>query len=295
MKHLFIVNPVAGKGHTLKIIPDIEKLMKKHSLPYRIEITEAPGHASKLAEMYIEKHRNLRIYSVGGDGTMNEVLQGMAGSDASLGVIPAGTGNDFLKSFCSVTDPVALLPFLVHANPIPVDICTLNDRFFVNIASVGFDADVVASTQHLKRLPLIKGKVAYIGGILMSLIQLKKIEAKFYIDDKQIHMPSMLLSAFANGKYYGGGMMPAPNAIPDDGLLDVCIIQSMSRMKIFRLFPRFIKGNHTDMSEVSIHRCRSLQMESPKPVHVNADGELFQLKKIKIEVIEKGLQFIKPM
>jgi len=295
MEHLFIVNPAAGKGNTLKIIPEIENLMKKLSLPYRIEITQAPGHASEIAAQYIKNNKTIRIYSVGGDGTMNEILQPMVGTGASLGVIPAGTGNDFLKCFCTKSDPVKLLPFIVHSDPIPVDVCRFNSRYFLNIASVGFDADVVAMTGHLKRLPLIKGKVAYIGGILMAVIGLKKIEADFVIDGAELHTKTMLLSAFANGRYYGGGMMPAPDAVPDDGLIDICIINDINRLKLLRFFPRLIKGTHTQMKEVLIKRCRSIEMKSPKPVHINMDGELFRFSEAKIEIFEKSLNFIKPL
>lgn len=295
MEHLFIVNPAAGKGNTVRVIPEIEKLMEKLSLPYRIEITQAPGHASKIAEQYIKANSTIRIYSVGGDGTMNEILQSMVGTGASLGVIPAGTGNDFLKSFCAKTDPVELLPFIVHSDPIPVDVCRFNNRYFLNIASAGFDADVVAMTRHVKRIPFIKGKVAYIGGILLAVINLKKIEADFVIDGSKLHTKTMLLSAFANGRYYGGGMIPAPNAVPDDGLIDICIINDVSRLKLLRFFPRLIKGTHIQMKEVSIKRCRSLEMKSPKPVHVNMDGELFRFSEAKIEILEKSLNFIKPL
>jgi diacylglycerol kinase (ATP) len=290
--HLFIVNPVAGKGNTLKMIPQIEALMAKESLIYKIEITKAPGHASEIAREYLRNNSKIRVYAVGGDGTLNEVLQGVVGSDAYLGIVPAGTGNDFLKTFCTVTNPNILLPQLIHADPIDVDVCQMNDRYFLNIASAGFDADVVASTQYLKRLPLIKGKIAYIGGILLSLIRLKNIQATFYIDDKKVDMNSMLLAAFANGRYYGGGMMPTPEAEPDDGILDVCVIEGMKRFKIFRFFPRFIKGIHTTMKEVTTYRCRTIRMECPYPVHVNADGELFKLSSISIKVLHKALKFI---
>lgn len=168
----------------------------------------------------------------------------------------------------------------------------MNDLYFINIASAGFDADVVANTQYVKRLPLLKGKVAYIGGILLSLIRLKNYTATFYIDDEEIHMPSVLLSAFANGKYYGGGMKAVPSALTDDGFLDICLVKGLGRLKIFRFFPKFIKGNHIHMDEVTIKRCRSFRMVSPSPVHVNADGELFELSEINIELIEKVLTLL---
>lgn len=294
MEHLFIVNPVAGKGKTLKTIPDIEAIMEKHSLSYRLEITKAPKHAAKIAREYVKKYRNLRVYAVGGDGTLNEVLQGVAGSDASLGNVPAGTGNDFIKNFCTETEPLELLPRLINARPVPLDLCKMNDMYYLNIASAGFDADVVANTQYLKHIPFIKGKIAYIGGILLSLIRMKNYEATFYIDDEEIHMSRILLSAFANGKYYGGGMKAVPSAVPDDGLLDVCMINGVGRLKIFFFFPRFIKGKHIKMKEVNIKRCRSVRMVSPSQVHVNADGELFRLNELNIEIIEKGINFIIP-
>lgn len=135
MEHLLIVNPVAGKGKTVKIIPDIKSIMEKHSLSYHMEITKAPKHATEIAREYVKKYRNLRVYAVGGDGTLNEVLQGVVGSDALLGNIPSGTGNDFLKSFTDETDPLAILSKIIKARPVPVDLCKMNDLYFLNIAS----------------------------------------------------------------------------------------------------------------------------------------------------------------
>lgn len=107
-------------------------------------------------------------------------------------------------------------------------------------------------------------------------------------------MPRVLLSAFANGKYYGGGMKAVPSAVPDDGLIDVCLIEGIGRLKIFLFFPRFIKGKHVKMKEVSVRRCMSLRMVCSSPVHVNADGELFTLKEMNIEIIKKGINFLLP-
>ena len=123
-------------------------------------------------------------------------------------------------------------------------------------------------------------------GEIKSLLKKKQAQRLF---------ASMLLSAFANGRYYGGGMLPAPNAEPDDGYLDVCLIKAINRLKIFRFFPLFMKGNHLSMSEVTTYRCRTVRMESPEPVHINADGELFVSDKLTITLIEKGLKFIKPL
>lgn len=294
MKHLFIVNPVAGKGKAIKIVPHINSLMDKLSLSYDIEVTEAPKHATEIARKYIQANEDLRIYAVGGDGTLNEVLQSVAGSNAAIGNIPTGTGNDFLKNFSKTSDPLKCLPEIIQAQPEPVDLCKMNDLYYINIASAGFDADVVANTQYVKRLPLFKGKVAYIGGILLSLIKLKNYTATFYIDNEKVHMPNVLLSAFANGKYYGGGMEAVPSAVTDDGFLDICLVEGMGRLKIFRFLPKFLNGNHIQMKEVTIKRCRSFRMVSPSPVHVNADGELFKLSEINVELTEKGVNFIKP-
>ena len=295
MKHLFIVNPVAGKGKSAKMIPKIKALMEASPFQYKIEVTMAPKHASEIAKGYVHNFPDVRIYAVGGDGTLNEVLQGVVGSKACLGVVPTGTGNDFLKTFSSLTDPYKLLPSLIQAEATPVDICKINERYFLNIASVGFDADVVANTQYLKKLPYMNGKLAYIGGILLSLVRLKNVSATFYLDDKKFEMPSLLLSTFANGRYYGGGMLPAPDAKPDDGYLDVSIIKGLKRLKILRFFPRLIKGTHINMSEVTIRRCRSVAMKSPNLLHINADGELFESNELNITLIHKGLMFIKPI
>jgi len=293
MKHLFIINPVAGKGKALEFIPKIEKLFssRKNDV-YFIETTERPGHATELVRNYVSRD-TYRVYSLGGDGTLNEVLNGLAGSDSSLAVIPTGSGNDFVKSLenYSLFDihhtsqkevanstlkedlRISLLKSLVDGEERPVDIGKVNDRYFINISSMGFDAIVVHKTNTLKKLPFVTGLLAYILGVLFTLISYGKNMVSISIDGKTMEVNTLLI-AVANGKYYGGGMQPAPSADIYDGILDICLIRSVGRLRILKFFPKFIKGQHEHVKEVSLHKGREIKITSHKKVALNIDGEV---------------------
>ncbi|NMB95836.1 MAG: diacylglycerol kinase family lipid kinase, partial [Clostridiaceae bacterium] len=174
MKHLFIVNPVAGKGKALEYIPEIKRIFAKRKNDiYFIETTEKPGHAIELVKSYV-KRDTYRIYSIGGDGTLNEVLNGMAESDSSLAIVPAGSGNDFVKSLESYstfdTTKSSLLNSLIDGMETITDIGKINDRFFINISSIGFDANVVYNAAKFKKIPFVNGLLAYTMGVLLTLV-----------------------------------------------------------------------------------------------------------------------------
>ncbi|NMA66073.1 MAG: diacylglycerol kinase family lipid kinase, partial [Clostridiaceae bacterium] len=140
MHHIFIVNPAAGKGRSLQMIEVIKNRFKNFNQTYEIKVTEAPGHAKELAYDSAKNNDLVRIYSVGGDGTLNEVVNGIAGSNAELGIIPCGSGNDAIRSIYKIKDPVKLIDMLPVCPSASVDLGKLNDRYFINIASIGFDA-----------------------------------------------------------------------------------------------------------------------------------------------------------
>lgn len=294
MQHIFIVNPAAGKGKSLEMVQKIKEKFKDSQEPYRIEITEAPGHATSIAQRISEGVAPTRIYSVGGDGTLNEIVNGISGDHVELGILPCGSGNDTIRSIYSVIDPIALLDRLPSAASVKLDLGKINNRYFINIASTGFDAEVVILTRHFKRKPLISGSMAYILGVLTALIRLKKYPVRIKIDDSPERSKSILLCAFANGKYYGGGMKPAPHADMTDGILDVCEVESMHRMKILRFFPIFKKGGHESMKEVVMSRCKKIVIESDAPIPVNIDGEIIKETRVSIEVIPGHIQVIIP-
>lgn len=298
MKHTFIVNPVAGKGKALKYLPEIEKSLKAQSLEYSIHMTEQPLHATRLAAQ-LSDDDICYVYSVGGDGTLNEVVNGLVDKNCYLGIIPAGTGNDFVRNFdhLNIADEGDTWQrFLgdstqVYQESKAIDIGRVNGKLFVNIASAGFDGQVAHETNRLKRLPLIGGKLAYYLGIVITLLKNRSYKMKLEIDGKILDS-DILLVAVANGKYYGGGMMAAPKAKLDDGLFDVCVVQKLSRRRILRFLPKFIKGQHEGIKGVSFYKARKVDLWCKEGVPLNMDGEVELATEAHFELLPEAIKMV---
>ncbi len=292
MEHLFIVNPAAGKGKSLEFIPEIKRVFAGKAEDFHIEITRYPGHATEIARSYASRG-TYRIYSVGGDGTLNEVLNGMAESGSSIAVIPAGSGNDFLKSIVPGKNRSDIVGRTVEGVEKTYDLGLINGRYFLNISSLGFDADVVHNTKKLKRVTGIGGGIGYTLGIFLAVAKLNNRNMQITVDGQSI-MQKSLLAAVANGRFYGGGMMPVPSAALDDGFLDICLIKGVSRLKILVLFPLFIKGRHGILKEVSFLRGREISIKCEEDTPLNVDGELYTVREAVFKIIAGGIRIVVP-
>ena len=292
MKHLFIINPMAGKGNSLKLIPEIEQILLNLKEEYKIEITRWPGHAIELVKAYVLED-DYRVYAVGGDGTLNEVLNGMVGSNSSLGVIPAGSGNDYIKTITKYPVENILYRTIVGKEKY-IDIGKLNDIFFLNIASCGIDARITFNAQRFKKLPVINGFTAYYLSIIYTILKYKNEFVSTEIDDYRFKEITVLV-AFGKGSSYGGGMKVLPNAIIDDGYLEVCYIKGMNKIKILTLFGTLIKGKHGAIKEyVSFFKCKTAKVSFDEEMPINIDGEIIMSKEINFSVVPKKIKFIIP-
>lgn len=292
MKYLFIVNPVAGKGQGLKYVKEIENLFEEE-VEFHIEITKKIGHATEIAKRY-SMQEDYIIYAVGGDGTVNEVINGMVGSNSSLVIIPTGSGNDFIRTIDPNYKKKDLLHKLIEGNTTLVDIIKINEKYCLNIASVGLDADIVFNAIAFKKMKFVKGDMAYILSICKTIFGKKGIEIKVKLDDKELSDRKVLFLAVANGKFYGGGVPITPNAEIDDGLADVCLVENLNLLKIFKLLPKLAKAKHTEAKEVKIYRAKKIEIESETLFRVNIDGEIVEGDKLKIEVIPRAIKLIIP-
>jgi len=297
VKHIFVINPSAGKKDSTKVVTDaIKKVLNEED--YIIYITKKPKDAWNFVHEYASLHQKerLRFYACGGDGTLNEVANGAYGfPHVSVGCYPVGSGNDFIKYF-GTKEQFLDINNLVHGTIKEIDLLQFTDRFVVNILNIGFDANVADRMIKYKRLPLITGRGAYGLGVIVSL--LSKVSNHFFmkIDGKQICDEDGLLCAVANGICYGGGYYCAPEAIVDDGLLDVCFVRKLPRTKFIGLIKYYKKGVHLQAPKLAPYliyqKGKEVEIECKKPLTYAIDGEIGKTNKFLIRVVSKALRFI---
>ena len=277
-----IVNPVAGAGRTFKKWPHISDLLKSIGLRFEHDITEAPKHAIELARAAVRKGYEL-VVCVGGDGTINEVVNGLYDSgaikDVTLGIISTGTGSDYVRTIGIPPYYVDACQRLLNPTKLQVDIGVVEyanngdqvKRLFVNFAGLGFDAEVVrATTQKYKAFG---GLPAYLLGLLTTLLCYRNRDITLKLDD-QVQEKRVCSVVASNGKYGGGSMLVAPDADPTDGLLDVLTIDDLSKPDLLWSLPRIYKGTHLTHPKVTMTRARKVEVESRQRIFLQADGEL---------------------
>jgi len=272
MELLFIINPTAGKGMTVKAIPLIKEYCSKHSLPFRIIETSYAGEATVLAREAVKN--NLKgVIAVGGDGTVLETANGLMGSGIPLGILPLGSGNDFARALNiprGIQSVEKALQILKDGKTSSVDVGLFFDCAFLNVASIGFDAEIVRDLPKVKRF--LKGSAAYVASVFYKFLTYKNKTVTLTIDGQDI-TTDLFLAAICNGTCYGGGMKVNPNGSPTDGFFDLILIKPVSRYKVPLLLGRFKKGLHLDLPYVSTYRCKEVKVTSNEPLVINADGE----------------------
>ena len=265
---LAIVNPAAGRKATARAWSRVRPLYDWDWVQ-----TEWPGHARELAANAAGVYE--RVVVVGGDGTASEVANGLAHSQTSMAVIPAGTGNDLAVNLGIPADPVAAAELAATGHAYPIDLGEIQrptrTSYFIDIAGFGFDAEVAA---RVNRLPKWGGRtLPYLAGVLQTLWQFRSPGMRLTLDSTVIDEP-IFLTAVANCATYGGGMRIAPTASPDDGLFEVCVVRDLGRLEVLRMLPRLYSGGHVGHRAVEIIRCASLSAAASARVLCQADGEL---------------------
>jgi len=296
MKHLFIINPKAGKyDHTGELVPLIERHMKSRGEPYRIALTEYPLHAAKLIQENASDEEDLRVYVCGGDGTLNEAAQGAAGQkNIAVTHYPCGTGNDFIRLFGRDSERFSDLPALIDGEIKEVDLIECNGRFCINICSVGFDARVGGGVARFKRIPFISGYAAYNLSLLYNLFSGLHRPYRVSVDSVPYDGRYTMFVA-CNGRYYGSGYNPVPEAMPDDGLIDFLLVRPVTLFTVARVIKRYQLGQHRLLPKyITWIRGHRLDFESNSECPVNLDGEIVSARKASFAISDRKLRFIVP-
>ncbi len=288
MRIKFIVNPTAGKGKAQIARTMIEeKLENYNDHSFSFEETSCPGDATRITREAIAKQYDI-VVSVGGDGTVNEIIQGLVGSDIKLGIIPAGSGNDLAKSVGIPKDIHSALSLVLASNVQEIDVGRVNEQYFINVAGIGFDVEVLNQLESIRKF--FSGTLAYVLSVLKTLISYKFKNVTLILDDQQIER-EILLVAIGNGRYYGGGMMITPSALVDDGYFDICIINKLSKLRILKLFPTIFKGTHIHEPEVECFRAKRVKIVS-EDIAINCDGEIIGNTPISFSIADFKLNLI---
>ncbi|MBE6946796.1 MAG: YegS/Rv2252/BmrU family lipid kinase [Ruminococcaceae bacterium] len=295
MTHLFIINPAAGsRDKTKSYTAAIKKACSARNLDYRIEVSSAPGECRRIAREAGESGKEYRLYACGGDGTLNEVVSGAVGYDnVAVTVFSGGSGNDFVKLFNNA-DAFFDLEQLLDADETRFDVIRCNDDVSLNICSVGLDARIGTDVAHYKRLPLLSGFRAYAVSTIINVIRGVSEHYVVEINGETVDAEQTLICA-CNGRYYGGGFNPVPEADPTDGLLDVLLIKKVSRMKVAQVIGKFKNGLHQQLPKLIRHiKTDHLVIKCDRPTPINLDGELRISDVVDISIAKEKLRFFYP-
>ncbi len=301
MIHHFLVNPAAGKGKvTDALIRKIHRICRLRGVDYQIHITTRPGDATEYVRAVTSIHvgEMHRFYACGGDGTLCEVINGAPrAANAEFAVIPVGTGNDFARNFTN-KENFFDIDRQLDGEAKKIDLIRYNDRFSLNTINVGFDCAVVRQTGQIKRSPLVPSGVAYAAGVAITLCKPFGTQMKIELDDGSVIQEKLLLAAFANGSFYGGGFQPAPRASLTDGLLDVCIINKISRARFLTLVSSYKDGTYLDSKAcapfVRYKKSSSVRITFDHPIDICVDGELEMTDYVEMESVPGALAFSIP-
>lgn len=276
LKYLFIVNPKAGNGKALKSIGYINKYMSDKNLSFDFIYTEKPKDGIALVTENIDKYDI--FVALGGDGTINEVAEGISiNGKGILSIIPLGTGNDLAKVVYKKAKLKEVLDIITSGEIKEMDICRVNHGYFFNVASIGLDAQVIVNYNQLNRF---KGKIKYIFSVFYTIFNFIYRNLEIDIDGKNYNR-EITLVAMGNGKYYGGFFKILPDANIDDGKLHICIVKKVDSCKIFFLAPLLLFGFHKNISKyVEISKCDKILIKSKKPYNLNLDGEILEKTRI---------------
>lgn len=287
MKVKVIMNPIAGRGRALKAKPEILKALLEYDTEFHLEETKGPHHATELARQAVEAGFDLIIVA-GGDGTLNQIVNGLEGKKVPIGVLPLGTGNDFAAALKIPRDPGTALRQIMGGEIQKIDLCRVNQRYFVSSVGVGFDGEVAFHVN--QGFQKLRGKAAYLCSVFKTLFSYQSRRIKLNVDGLVMEFNSLLV-AVTNSPTYGGGFKINPEALVNDGHLDVCAVQHMQIPEILCCLPMLMPGWHRNLKKVRMLKGRQITLESDHPFHYQLDGEVFTDKTLRFTIFPQALLF----
>lgn len=298
MKHIFIINPTAGKYDSRQRIYEMaEHLRTAHGLDVQCILTKKQGHATEIAQKLCQTGEPLRFYACGGDGTVNEVANGIIGYDnAAMSVIPVGTGNDFLKNFGPDAAKFSDAENLWDGDVRQLDLIDCNGRLCLTIACSGIDARVAESVHELGDSPFLSGRGSYLAAVAVNFL-FRGIGRHWTVTlDDEVIEDDFALVSMCNGRYYGGGSTPVPEARMDDGILNTVLVKNISRLKFAGLFGAYSDGRYRSLPPelIRVVTARHVRIQSESDIVTCLDGESIHSRDVHLTLSDKKLNFFGP-
>lgn len=299
MKHIFIVNTVAGEHSCLN---EVMKAIANESEVIDYEVFTPNSAKDNISQIksYLEAHpdEEVRFYACGGDGTINKVASGIYGyPNASMTVLAYGSGNDYIKYFADL-QTFRDVEKVMHGTEKHVDIMQTNDRYALNATHFGLDSKVAKTMNIVRRYPIIGGKMCYPIAVFWAFLTGMRTKCTVYADGEKLNDGKICLCTIANGRYVGGSYKCAPRSSNEDGLLEVCLIKPISRFKFMQLKKSYTVGKHLDdpkFKDIIVYRrAKQVVIEATKEFCVSIDGEILHGEKIVVENNQQAIRFVVP-
>jgi YegS/Rv2252/BmrU family lipid kinase len=287
MKHIFIVNPISGKGKAKKLIPLIEAYFANHPGEFEIIETQNHGAASEIASRY-PTGSDVVLYSVGGDGTAFEVLNGLH-DKVPMAIIPGGTGNDYFRMLGYKDKELAkIIADTIEGRNVRVDHGVCNGMKIINTSSMGFDAQINKTADDIGRKLPIPRTMVYLVSVFITLSQLRSYDLTLQLPDGT-HKFKAILIVINNGRWYGGGFQPTPMADIQDGHFDILVVDACNWLTVLRLLPKYMKGTHINEPIAHFFKADQFVVESVGKVDFGLDGEPLVGDRFEYQIVKGGL------
>ena len=302
MQYCFIINPASGKQKTKEgLEARIKAACDEKGIDANVYFTTCRGDAREYVKNYtIDASDELRFYACGGDGTLCECVSGLMEREnrdnVSVGVIPVGTGNDFVRCFEN-NENFFDVSAQLDATPMEIDVIKCNDDYAINMINVGFDCQVVVKTAEMKKKKFIPSKFAYIAGLLVTLIKKPGLEIKASADKADDRTIKLLLATFANGNFCGGGFHSNPNSRLDDGVINALFVDDITRLRFVSIVGDYKSGTHLDgkLDDIfSENDSTEFELNFNAPTEISIDGEIVTVDALKLSCIKGAVKFLVP-
>lgn len=289
MKKLYmIINPVSGAGKSHAKLEVSEGILTKSGIEVTRLYSKQKGDFPSLVDHAIAEGADT-IGIVGGDGTMREAVSALVGREVNTCLFPFGTGNDLALALKIPTDPIACTEKFLTGKPHKLDAGMVNDNYFLNVAGLGFDVEVLIQTEKYKNR--FTAKSSYMMGLIHALLHLKAHKVTIKYNGREENFKSLIASV-GNGRFIGGGMEAHPRAKPNDGLFDLCVIHNCKGLKIPPTLLKFLKGRHLDLSVTRYAQSTQFEITSDEELPIQLDGEIIEKTPAIFKLLPEALTFI---